>query len=61
MPEPNLPPLHLRVKESQPLSPNMVDVLQLKSAVPESPYEMRNRFQREFGISLLQALRLVVS
>lgn len=61
MPEPNLPPLHLRVANDQPSDSNMVDVMQLKSRVPESPFQMRSRFQKDYGISHLQAVRLVVS
>lgn len=59
MPEPNLPPLHLRMRESQPSHPHMVDVLALKNKIPESPFEMRQRYQKEYNISLLQAVRLV--
>lgn len=60
MPEPNLPPLHLRVHNSQPSDSNMVDVLLLKDQVPESPQEMRQRLQKNYNISLKQAVRLVV-
>lgn len=59
MPEPNLPPLHLRITENQPSNSNMVDVMQLINNIPESPSQMRNRFQKEYKISQLQAVRLV--
>ncbi|XP_034232499.1 glutamyl-tRNA(Gln) amidotransferase subunit B, mitochondrial [Thrips palmi] len=59
MPEPNLPPLHLRLTNDQPMHSNMVDVTQLINKVPESPFQMRVRFQKDYGLSLLQAVRLV--
>ncbi|KAJ1523770.1 hypothetical protein ONE63_001603 [Megalurothrips usitatus] len=59
MPEPNLPPLHLRVNSSQAMDANMVDVLNLQNKLPELPNELRQRFQNDFNLSRLQAVRLV--
>lgn len=60
MPEPNLPPLHLRMDDNQPLNNNMVDVISLRNEVPELPHQMRLRFQRDYNLSELQAFLLVV-
>lgn len=58
MPEPNLPPLHIAVG---PIQQGCVNVGELKNQIPELPEETRMRLNKDLGLTLEQAVILVVS
>lgn len=57
MPEPNLPPLHVAVG---PIQQGIVNVEELRSKLPEMPDETRCKLVNDFGLSIEQAIILVV-
>ncbi|KAL3275695.1 hypothetical protein HHI36_020445 [Cryptolaemus montrouzieri] len=56
MPEPNLPPLHLSNDE---VNQGSVNVEKLRKSIPELPAQIRERLQKELGLTLSQAVILV--
>jgi Asp-tRNA(Asn)/Glu-tRNA(Gln) amidotransferase B subunit len=60
MPEPNLPPLRVEIKESDVLS-DLVSVPEMYRRLPELPECTRQRLKSEHGITLESAIALVVS
>lgn len=57
MPEPNLPPLHLSMG---PIEKGCVSVDALRASLPELPEETRNKLHQDFGLTMEQAIILVV-
>ncbi|KMQ87139.1 glutamyl-trna amidotransferase subunit mitochondrial [Lasius niger] len=51
MPETNLPPLHIHVREDFPNEDNLVDAVILRRQLPELPEQIRQRLKNIFKIS----------
>lgn len=60
MPEPNLPPLHVNVNEQETRN-DMINVREIRMAIPELPEETRAKLCEHFGLPLESAVVLVVS
>lgn len=60
MPEPNLPPLHVNTNEKE-LRTDMINVRDVRMAIPELPEETRQKLCEQFGLALEAAVVLVVS
>lgn len=60
MPEPNLPPLHVNTNEEE-LRTDMINVRDIRMAIPELPEETRQKLCEQFGLALEAAVVLVVS
>ena len=65
MPEPNLPPLRLYSDASSPppgvATDQVVNIDRLRERLPELPEEKRVRLEAQYGLSLNQAIIIVVS
>ncbi|XP_058059697.1 glutamyl-tRNA(Gln) amidotransferase subunit B, mitochondrial [Anopheles bellator] len=62
MPEPNLPPLHLKVNNEQTDATDedgLIDVQKIKQSLPELPEETRQRIMATYGVSPTIAMILV--
>lgn len=51
MPETNLPPLRIHVREDLPNEDNLVDAVILRRQLPELPEQIRQRLKNVFKIS----------
>lgn len=51
MPETNLPPLRIHVREDLPNKDNLVDAIILRRQLPELPEQIRQRLKNVFKIS----------
>lgn len=51
MPETNLPPLRIHVREDLPNENNLIDAVILKRQLPELPEQIRQRLKNIFKIS----------
>ncbi len=60
MPEPNLPPLRLKLEglESD-ANPNILNVERIRKSLPEMPEETRQRLIRDYSLSVDFAYRFV--
>jgi len=60
MPEPNLPPLRLKLKGVESDSnPNILNVETIRKSLPEMPEETRQRLIREYSLPVDFAFRFV--
>lgn len=61
MPETNLPPLRIHVREDLPNKNNLVDATVLRRQLPELPDQIRQRLKDVFKISPTIIISLMVS
>lgn len=61
MPETNLPPLHIHVREDFLNEDNLVDAVILRRQLPELPEQIRQRLKNIFKISPEIIVSLMVS
>lgn len=61
MPETNLPPLRIHVREDLPNKNNLVDATVLRRQLPELPDQIRQRLKDAFKISPTIIISLMVS
>lgn len=60
MPETNLPPLRIHVREDLPNEDNLVDAVILKKQLPELPEQIRERLKNDLKISPAIIVALMV-
>jgi len=61
MPETNLPPLRIHVREDLPNKSNLVDAVVLKRQLPELPEQIRQRLKDILKISPEMIIALMVN
>lgn len=61
MPETNLPPLRIHVREDIPNKDNLVDVVVLRKQLPELPEQIRQKLKMVFNISPEVIMSIMVS
>lgn len=59
MPEPNLPPLHLKTKDNKNARQGLLDVCEIQKTIPELPKETRHRLMNDFQLKHENAIILV--
>lgn len=61
MPETNLPPMRIHIREDLPNEDNLVDAIVLRRQLPELPEQIRERLKTTFKISPEIIISLMVS
>jgi len=61
MPETNLPPLRIHVREDLPNKSNLVDAVVLRRQLPELPEQIRQRLKDNLKISSEMIIALMVN
>jgi len=61
MPETNLPPLRIHVREDLPNKHKLVDAVALKKQLPELPEQIRQRLKNDFNIPSTLIMSLMVN
>jgi len=61
MPETNLPPLRIHVREDLPNNHKLVDAVALKKQLPELPEQIRQRLKNDFNIPSTLIIALMVN
>ena len=61
MPETNLPPLRIHLREDLPNKNNLVDAVTLKRQLPELPEQIRQRLKNDLKISPEIIIALMVN
>jgi len=61
MPETNLPPLRIHVREDLPNKNNLVDAVVLRRQLPELPEQIRQRLKDNLKISSEMIIALMVN
>jgi Asp-tRNA(Asn)/Glu-tRNA(Gln) amidotransferase B subunit len=66
MPETNLPPLRIHIREDLPNKHKLIDAVALKKQLPEMPEQIRQRLKNDFNIppglimSLMVNLHIII-